>query len=137
MRRALLAEFGARAIYRRLAVLVRDPELAQLLADFAQEEQEQIELLRDTMQRLGARPRTHSLRRYLLANALAFTAPVIGPRLALRTCWDAEETRARWYAHFHEYLLQSGEGELAKACARMSVTKQRHAQALQAWVDHG
>ena len=137
MKRALLAEFGARAIYRRLARLVRDKELALLLAGFADEELAQIELLRTTMEALGAVPRARSIRRTLLANALAVTAPVIGPRLALRICEDAEETRARWYAHFNEYLLRCGELELAKSCAHLSVTKQRHAQALQAWVDHG
>jgi rubrerythrin len=137
MRRALLAEFGARAIYRRLAKLVRDAELARLLADFALEEDAQIDRLRAAMQKLGAKPRTRSIRRTLLAHALALTAPVIGPRLALRICEDAEETRARWYAHFNEYLLQRGETELGKECAHMSLTKQRHAQALQAWVDHG
>jgi hypothetical protein len=116
---------------------VRDRELARLLADFALEEDAQIERLRATMQQLGAVPRTRSIRRTLLANALAWTAPVIGKRLALRVCENAEETRARWYAHFNEYLLHSGESELAKQCAHMSLTKQRHAQALQAWVDHG
>ena len=137
MRRALLAEFGARSIYRRLAKLVRDAELARLLANFALEEDEQIDRLRASMIELGAKPRSRSLRRTVLANLLAFTAPVIGQRLALRICEDAEERRARWYAHFNEYLLHHGELELAKQCAHMSLTKQRHAQALQAWVDHG
>jgi demethoxyubiquinone hydroxylase (CLK1/Coq7/Cat5 family) len=136
MKRALLAEFGARAIYRRLSRLVRDQQLAQLLARFEQEEEDVIASLRATMQALGARPRTGSRRRWLLANALAYSTPVLGPRLALRICVDAEETRARWYAHFSEYLLQRGERDLSEKCGRLSTTKLRHGQALQAWVEH-
>ena len=136
MKRALLAEFGARAIYRRLTRYVRDEALARVLASFAQEEDEVIASLREVMTQLGARPRRRSLRRLVLANTLALTTFVIGPRFALRICADAEETRSRWYAEFHEWLLRQGEEGPARACARLCLTKQRHAQALQAWVQH-
>ena len=135
MREALRAEFGARAIYRRLSKLVRDPVLAELLARFAEDEATQIEELRAVMVELGAKPRRGSLRRRLLAEALAWTTPLIGSRLALRICTDAEETRARWYAHFQEYLLRTGANATSTVCARLSTTKLRHAGALRAWVD--
>jgi rubrerythrin len=136
MKRALLAEFGARAIYRRLAKLVRDPELSHVLAEFAREEEDVIKSVRATMQALGAKPRTRSNRRVVLANVLAYTTPIFGPRLSIRVCADAEEQRARWYAHFHEYLVQNGEPALAAECGRLALTKQRHARVLETWVEH-
>jgi rubrerythrin len=134
--RALLAEFGARAIYRRLARLVRDPELAQVLARFAEDESQAIADVRGLIQACGARARRRSVRRTLLAECLAWTAPLAGPRPALRICVEAEATRARWYAHLDEHLSHKGAGGMAQTCAALANMKERHAQALQTWVVH-
>ncbi|HVS12205.1 MAG TPA: hypothetical protein VMS76_20250 [Planctomycetota bacterium] len=136
LRRALLAEFGARAIYRRLERLARDGELARVLAGFAQEEERQIELLRASLTSLGAGPARGSLRRTLLAEALAWTSPLVGIRPVLRICLEAEDTSARRYAYFQERLAQLGERESALACGELALTKRRHAQALYAWVEN-
>jgi rubrerythrin len=134
MRRALLAEFGARAIYGQLARVVRDPELTDVLLRLHEEEALQIERLRALMSALGARPRTRSLRRRLLAACLAYTTPVLGCGFALRTCHEAETTASRWYAQYREYLAGCGEPAHANVCAELSLVKLRHAQALLAWV---
>ena len=136
MKRALLAELGARAIYRRLARLARDPELVRVLAGFAHEEERQIELLRASLASLGARAARSSLRRTLLAEALAWTGPIVGTRPALRICLEAEGSAARSYAHFQEHLASLGEREAALACGELALTKRRHAQALHAWVEN-
>ena len=132
MHRALLAELGARTIYRRAAALVRDEELRNLLAGFADDERKQIDELRTTMTALGGKPIRRSLRRTLLAEALAWTIPFAGPRFALRICFDAEQKRARWYAHFHEYLAARGERRFDAALQRMFALKQLHTHTLQA-----
>ena len=44
--------------------------------------------------------------------ALATASPLIGRRLVLRVCSEAETTASRWYAQFHEYLAAVGEPEL-------------------------
>ena len=136
MRRALLDEFGARAIYRRLTRLARDPELVRVLAGFAQEEERQIELLRASLTSLGERPARGSLRRALLAEALAWTGPIVGIRPVLRICLEAEDTSARRYAYFQERLELFGERGAALACGELALTKRRHAQALHAWVEN-
>jgi rubrerythrin len=136
LRHALLAELGARAIYRRLERLVRDGELARVLAGFAQEEERQIELLHASLGSLGAGPARGSLRRTLLAEALAWTSPIVGIRPVLRICLEAEDASARRYAYFQEHLAGLGEGETALACGELALTKRRHAQALYAWVEN-
>jgi rubrerythrin len=136
MRRALLDEFGARAIYRRLGRLARDPELVRVLAGFAQEEERQIEILRASLASLGVRSPRACLRRTLLAEALAWTGPIVGIRPALRVCLEAEDTSARRYAYFQEHLAGLGERETALACGELALTKRRHAQALHAWVEN-
>jgi rubrerythrin len=133
MRRALLAEFGARAIYAQLEHLCRDPELAGVLARMHDEEARQIESLRSIMLALGARPRRRSTRRWILAALLAWTTPIFGLRFCLRTCKQAETTASRWYAQYREYLSRCGEHEHAHTCAELSLVKHRHAQMLQAW----
>lgn len=134
LRAALLAEFGARAIYRRLGRLASDPELRRVLAGFALEEDRQIELLRASLSALGVRPARASLRRTLLAEALAWTGPMVGMRPALRICLEAEDSAARSYAHFQEHLARLGERDVARSCGELALTKRRHAQALDAWV---
>ena len=133
MRRALLAEFGARAIYAQLARLSRDTVLADVLARMHEEEELQIESLRAIMLALGARPRRRSIRRWVLAALLAWTTPIIGTRFCLRTCRQAETTASRWYAQYGDYLSRCGEQAHAQACAQMSLVKYRHAQMLHAW----
>ena len=133
MRRALLAEFGARAIYAQLGRLCRDVELAAVLARMHDEELQQIESLRSVMLALGARPRRRSTRRWILAAVLAWTTPIIGTRFCLRTCRQAETTASRWYAQYGDYLSRCGEQAHARACSQMSLVKYRHAQMLQAW----
>jgi demethoxyubiquinone hydroxylase (CLK1/Coq7/Cat5 family) len=135
MRRALLAEFGAQAIYRHLAPRVRRPELRSLLERLHAEEDAQIARVRAVMEALGERPATRSRRRRVLAWCLAAISPLTGRSLVLRICTEAETTAARWYAQFHEYLAAVGELELARACAELSSYKLRRAHALQPWLD--
>ena len=135
MRRALLAEFGARAIYGQLARVVHDDVLVDVLTRMREEEGLQIERLRALMIALGARPRRRSLRRRLLAAALAYTTPIFGRRFALRTCHEAENTASRWYAQYREYLARCGEQAHAQTCGELSLIKLRHAQALLAWLE--
>lgn len=134
LRTALLAEFGARAIYRRLARLVADPELARLLAGFEDEQRAQIDELRALMNVLGLRPVSRSRRRWLLAEVLALGSAVFGSRLALRVCVEAEQKRARWYAHMHAFLVRRGERRFDATLQHMTTLGQVHAQALGAWL---
>jgi rubrerythrin len=134
MRRALLAELGARCVYGWLVRLVRDRELRGVLGSFLDEEAEQIDALRRVMIELGGAPPRTSRRRRALATLLALTVPVIGSRPALRICEEAEGTAARWYGHFREILMGDGRGDLAVVCERLATTKLRHARALEAWV---
>lgn len=131
---ALRSEHGALVAYRRLAKLVRDPDLARVLATFVDDELRQIAELSSTIQALGLAPARASLRRRLLAEALAFSVRAIGPRFALRVCREAEETRARWYAHLGGFLRDLGERRFDASFQRMSLLKQHHAQTLGAWV---
>ncbi len=135
MRRALLAEFGAQAIYRQLAPRVRHAELRDILERLHADEEPQVVRLRVVMQALGEQPATRSRRRRMLAWGLAALSPLTGRRLVLRICAEAETTASRWYAQFHEYLSAVGEVELARACAEMSSFKLRRAHALQPWLD--
>jgi rubrerythrin len=131
---ALLAEFGARAIYHRLARTVRDRDLAHLLAGFESDEEQQIAELRQLMLALGLRPAARSRRRWLLAEALAAVSVVVGRGSALRVCLEAEQQRARWYAHILEFLVLRGERRFDDVLQRMTTLKQVHAQSLGAWV---
>ena len=135
MRRALLAEFGAQAIYGNLEPRVTHAELRSVLSRLHADEAAQIAGLRAVMQALGERPVTRSRRRRVLAWVLAALSPLTGRRLVLRICAEAETTASRWYAQFHEYLAAVGEVELARACAEMSAFKLRRAHALQPWLD--
>ena len=134
MHRALLAEFGAHAIYRRLGRRVRDAELRRVLEVFCEEERAQQGLLRGLMVELGARPPEGSLRRRLIACALALALPVVGPRPLLRLCEEAEGTAARWYGHFRDLLAERGRADLARTCDGLATTKLRHAGTLETWV---
>jgi len=134
MHLALLAEFGAHAMYGFLSRRSGDPELSNLLARFHAEEAEQIEKLRALMLVLGGNPPTHSSRRRLAARLLYLSTWIGGRRLAMRLCLESEETIARWYAQYAVFLGEAGFVEHARTCGALSLTKRRHALALQAWV---
>jgi hypothetical protein len=133
MRRALLAEFGAQAIYRDLVPRARDAALRDVLAGLHGEQAEQIERLRGVMQALGGRAATRSRRRRLLAWLLAAGSPLIGTRLVLRICCEAEATASRWYAQYAEYLALCGEKTASDTCAAMSLFKLRRSRLLEPW----
>jgi hypothetical protein len=133
-RETLLAEFGALAMYDRLSRSRADPELAALLETFRDEEREQIDRLRGLMQRLGARAPETSVRRGIAPWLLALAARCGFRQLALRACLWSEETVSRWYLEHAVRLARAGVSDAVRTCEELSSTKQRHALALQAWV---
>ena len=136
LRTALLAEFGARAIYGDLARLTGDEELRGVLARLVEEEDAQLARLRSLMGELGLDPARRSRRRRLLAWVFSRTAHVAGVPFVLRTCVAAEGKAARWYGHFVEYFLGAGQRAHAELCRQLSVTKQRHSQVLDTWAQN-
>lgn len=134
MHRALLAEFGAQAIYTHLASKIAPGDLRELVIELHAQQAAQIERLRDAMRALGAAPPTRSRRRRVLAWALAAVSGLTGRRLVLRICAEAEGTASRWYARFAEYLAATGERELARSLSEMSRYKLSRSQSLQAWL---
>lgn len=136
MRRTLLAELGARAIYAQLAALTSDPELKSVLARLHQEEQQQVEGMRGLIEALGGRARRRSLRRAGLALGLALAGKLFGIRLALRVCQEAEGTASRWYATFQAWLEAHGHPEEARCAGRLGRVKVRHAEVLRTWIEH-
>ncbi len=130
---ALLAEFGARAIYGDLARITNDAELERVLRRLVEEEGGQLAGLRGLMVELGLRPKRRSLRRRALAWLFSRTAYVAGVPFVLRTCVAAEGKAARWYGHFAELFVATGQRERAELCRDLSVTKQRHSQLLDTW----
>lgn len=134
MRRALFAEFGAIAMYGLFSRSKRDMELTELLSGFVAEEETQIGELRGLMTRLGGRPPARRLRRRIAPAILYLLSRVLGDRLPLRMCLESEEIVARWYAGFAAHLARAGSPDEARVCESLSVTKRRHALALQAWV---
>jgi hypothetical protein len=136
MRRAHLAEIGARTLYGWLARLARDAELRRLMAGLEEEEALQVERLQALMRGLGAAPRRTSRRRRAVSTLLAWSTSVFGSRPVLRLCEEAEGTASRWYAHFAQHFLLSGAADAAATCHGLAQVKARHAQALRAWVDN-
>lgn len=132
--RMLLAEFGARAIYGRLGRAARDPQLAGLLCAFEHEQHAQVEATRRLMESCGFAAPSDSLRRRALAHALAGLRVVLGQRLVLRICVDAERTRAVGYAQLAEHFARNGPLELARLAQDCATRSARHADALEAWV---
>ncbi|MDZ4772156.1 MAG: ferritin-like domain-containing protein [Planctomycetota bacterium] len=137
MRTALLAEFGARSMYAHLAVRIRDPELAQVIARFHEDEIQIVERLRQVLTALGM-PRIprKSRRRALLSWCLAFTSRGRASSMALRACIDSENVIARWYAEYARYLAAAGRTVEARTCDELAGMKLRHARILEAWVPH-
>lgn len=136
MREALLAEFGAQAVYALLAARTADPELAEVLGGFHLEEQDQVRRLGELMVALGARPRRGSARRRIAARLLVGSSRLFGERFVLRVCQDAEETVSRWYRDYALHLVRIGEIEAARECEQLSRIKGRHASTLRTWVEH-
>jgi rubrerythrin len=136
MRDALLAEFGARAIYAALARRAVDEELQDLLGQFHQEECEQVDALRLVMTALGVRSKERSRRRSAMAWLIALSTRIGGMPLALRLCLESELTVERWYLEYANHLEGTGAHELAVRCESLATTKGRHARALAAWVEH-
>ena len=134
MHLALLAEFGAHAMYGFLARRSTDAELSSLLVRFRAEEEEQVERLRTLMVALGGSPPARSRRRRFAAWLLYLTTWIGGRRLAMRLCLESEETIAHWYGQYAVYLGEAGLVEHARTCGALALTKRRHALALQAWV---
>ena len=136
LRRALLAELGARAIFGDLARRSPDAELARLLERLREEQGEQVEELRAVMSALGLQPRRSSPRRRVLAWLLAAAWPHLGRRLVLRLCAQAADRAARGHATFQLVLRDLGAEPLASACGRLSERRRRHALSLEAWVQN-
>lgn len=134
MRRALLAEFGARAIYGELAQRVNDAELREVLTRFHQDEIEQIDRLRALMTSLGGASKSRSRRRAALAWGLAVSSKIGGLSFALRLCHDSENTLTRWYWTYATYLIDAGLIDHARTCEALGLVKQRHARTLSTWV---
>jgi rubrerythrin len=134
MKLALLSEIGARAIYDHMRRRVQDEDLRSLMVELNEAGLESVRRLRELMIDLGARPRRTSFRRRALARGLALASRVIGVRFVLRVCMNAEETVGRWYQEYALYLLRLEDPERAKTCQDLAQVKQRHAQALGAWV---
>jgi rubrerythrin len=137
MRLALLAELGARAVYERLGRRARGKELVKVLAGLHAEEVEQVERLRGLLVELGGRAPLRSRRRAFTAALLCLASYPLGVRFALRVCCDAEATVARWYGEYAQYLAANDRADAARRCEDLALTKRRHAQVLQAWVEHG
>lgn len=137
MRLALLAELGARAVYERLGRRVRGKELAKVLSGLHAEEVDQVARLRGLLLELGGRAPERSRRRTLTAALLCLLSYPLGVRFALRVCCDAEATVARWYRQYAQYLAANDLLAAARRCEDLALTKRRHAQVLQTWVEHG
>ena len=133
MHLALLSEVGARTIYERLASRAGREDLGSLLERIAQDSERILERLRELMIELGGDPPRTSLRRRLLASALARLAPVIGIHRVLRLCEQAEETVSRWYAQYAVFLDRIGDAQRSRICQQLAAEKRLHAQALSAW----
>jgi len=136
MHLALLSEIGARSIYDHLRRHVKDDELRRLLVKLNEEGIESVALLQELIRSMGARAKRTSLRRRALARLLALASRVIGVRIVLRICYNAEDTVSRWYSEYRHYLLSLDDVERAQTCERLAVAKRLHAQALETWIAH-
>ena len=136
MRLALLSEIGARSAYDHLRGRVRDGDLEGLLARLNQEGAENVERLSALIRELGGLPPRTSLRRRILARLLAASTPIVGLRIVLRVCLNAEETVARWYGEYAHFLAALGQTTRARTCEQLRQVKLAHASALSAWITH-
>ena len=136
LRRTLLSEIGARAVYDHIARRARDPELAELAAELNREGVELVARVQELMRGMGARPRRTSFRRRVLARLLVQGTWITGARPALRIIRSAEETVSRWYGDYAVFLLKLGDQERAAAFEELRLTKSRRSLILGAWVDN-
>jgi len=136
LRRTLLSEIGARAVYDHIARRARDPELARLATELNQEGVDLVAAVQELMRSMGGRPRRTSLRRRALARLLVMSTRVTGARPALRLIRSAEETVSRWYGDYAVFLVKLGDHERAAAFEELRLVKQRRALILGAWVDN-
>ena len=136
MRLALLSEIGARSIYDHLGRRAPQDELQRLLRQLNVEGAESVAVLRDLMLGMGGRPRRTSRRRRLLARMLAWLSVVIGRRIVLRVCLNAEQTVARWYGEYALFLTRLDDTARARTCEELRSVKLLHAGALEAWIGH-
>lgn len=136
VRIALLSEIGARALTDHLARKVRDEELRRLAVTLNEEGLELVAHLQQLIRDMGGRPRRTSLRRRALARALVAARHVLGLRAVLRLLQHQEETLSRWYGEYALFLDRIGESVRCAAFDELSVTKQRRARAVGAWVQN-
>ena len=136
LRRTLLSEIGARAVYDHIARRARDPELAGLAVELNEEGVDLVATVQDLMRGMGGRPRRTSLRRRALARLLVQSTWLTGARPALRLIRSAEETVGRWYGDYAQFLVRLGDHERAAAFEELRLVKQRRAMILGAWVDN-
>lgn len=134
---ALRSECGARYLYRFLRRRSLGSELRRVLEELEGEERELIDAVAELMSEIGPAPRKWAFRRWVGSAAVWAFSVLIGVRFALRLSVDAEWTVARWYSEYARFLAEGGDTERAERCAAFVTTKQRHAQILQTWVDHG
>ena len=83
LRRTLLSEIGARAVYDHIARRARDPELAGLAVELNEEGVDLVATVQELMRGMGGRPRRTSLRRRALARLLVQSTWLTGARPAL------------------------------------------------------
>ena len=134
LEKALRAEIGARAIYPRLARAARDRELAGVLDGLHEEECEQVARVSALLARLGGKGSPRSVRRGLVAWALALAARAGALPLCLRLCLESETTAEGWYHECALFLARADRLGDARTCEELALTKHRHAQILEAWV---
>jgi len=135
MRATLRAEFGARAAYGFLARRIDDPELADVLMRYREDEDELVRDFTSVMRDLGISRIPSSGRRH--AAAAWLLALVSGRRrrsFALRMCLESEEKLGRSYWSYAEYLMRSQAVDLARRCEDLARVKAQHARVLSAWV---
>jgi rubrerythrin len=133
---ALRSELGARSLYPWLARRAREPELVEVLSQFAKDTDLQISQLRQLMVGLGCAAPERSRRRALASALIALLTVFFGLRFALRLCVDAEETVARWYERFAHRFAGEGRIELARRVEPWGQVKRRHADVLRAFLAH-
>ena len=136
MERALRSEFGAFSFYSLLPAVTRNAELEALLRELRADQSEIIGRLRALIEDLGGTPASSRWTRSLAAWGLLFLTPILGRRFALRMCFEAERTVARWHAEYAIHLLNWGEVERAREANALAETKSRHAVRLETFCNN-
>jgi len=136
VRIALLSEIGARALTDHLARKVRDHELQRLASVLNTEGIALVAEVQQLVRDMGGRPRRTSLRRRALARALVAARHVLGLRAVLRLLQHQEESLARWYGEYAQFLARIGEHVRAASFEKLCATKRRRAAAVSAWVSN-